>query len=352
MHLLLLNPLSPHPQFEKLYTQFANRAVNEYCWPSEPLPCGDVLRQINLDLMHVMLLVEGDVLQGFWLYVFPGHNALELCVFFVDEHVTLSDSQTRDAFQLAYNHWKTLPKWEAFSFGCYGAQNPIGLALIGHTLADGSQFLAADQHILQRAIVREDAEFLITERMKPPFPYALYPMKPKWSKGLATALAASFCDEPDALWDPRFRDEQGATLLVEQILGGAFGHYHAPFSFVLVDELRKPVPVGAIFALQVEERVLNIPLLFVAPQHRGKGLAKSLMHHLLKTLLPNAKKVSGDPLMINATTNPEQLGARKIYDAYHFSLHEAGFHLYLRPPSLRERKAGMQDLHYTELDTD
>jgi GNAT superfamily N-acetyltransferase len=335
MHVTPLSPDTPNDQFKTLYAQFAERAVTDYCWPSPPLPYESVLRHIDLGLMNVLGLYDGDDLQAFWLCIFPGHYALELCVFFVEDPTSLNDAQTRDAFDLALTYWQTLPDWEAFSFGCYGAQNPTAQALIGH-----ADFHAADQHILQRTIVGDDAHFLTAERMKPPFPYTIHPMKPKWVKGLATSLAAAFCDEPDALWDPRFRDTLGATLLLEQILGGAFGHYHDPFSFVLVDERRKPVPIGAIFALQVEERVLNIPLLFMDPQHRGKGLATSLMHHLLKTLLPNAQKVSGPPLMINATTNPEQVGARNIYNAYHFTLHEAGHHVYMSTPKTKSPLLG------------
>jgi GNAT superfamily N-acetyltransferase len=318
------------PEFAPLYDAFQRDATLLYQWHHPPLDLQDLWQRLPEGDLGVLLLKsdENEAVVGFWFYAFPPHGALELSVFYLKDDFFPSEDWVKEAFQEAFHAWKTLDHWQDFSFGIYGLQTQWAKALEGLVVDGCSPIGLAEQHILRRDIIASDALPILNLYKTPVFPYAIHPWKDKYQAGLAVALAAAFKDEPDALWDARFRSEAGARDVLRLIETNQFGQFHPKLTYVVLDERRKPVPVGAIFLLQSEEDTVNIPLFFVHPEHQGKGLAKCLMLNFMHGLIQAVHAKQLRATSVNATTNPVQVKALKVYTDLGFTLHEAGFHAY------------------------
>ena len=320
-------------EFAPLYNAFCQEATTLFQWGAAPLDLDALWKRLPDNDLGVLLLKEGDTLEssrivGFWFYAFPPHGALELSVFYLKEDLNPSEDWVKAAFQKAFQAWKTLSHWQDFSFGIYGIQTQWAKALEALDVDACTPIGLAEQHILQRPILAEDALPILNIYKTPVFPYAIHPWKEKYQNGLATALAAAFKDEPDTLWDARFRNEAGAKDVLNLIETHQFGQFYPKLTYVVLDERRKPLPVGAIFLLQSEADTVNIPLFFVHPDHQGKGLAKMLMLNLMQGLIQAVHTKQLEAHLVNATTNPIQSRALKVYQALNYELYEAGFHAY------------------------
>jgi GNAT superfamily N-acetyltransferase len=314
--------------FAPLYQDFCDHAITAYRWPQAPLGLDALYAQCHVQHLGVLLLYQESQCIGFWLYAFPPHGALELSAFYLLPTLQITASLVQDAFQLAFQAWNTLPQWQDFSFGIYGIQSTWGPFLDTCPVEGCTPIALAQQHILQRRICLADAPDILKRPNAPRFPYSIQSWKPKYQAGLAPTLAAAFQDEPDALWDARFRNEIGAQSLLQLIETHAFGRHFAPLSYVALNEARKPYPVGAIFLLQVEDDVVNIPLLFIHPEHQGKGLGRALMLHLMQASIKAVQAKQLKATFINVTTNPVQATALKVYKALDFVCQDEGFHAY------------------------
>jgi len=249
--------------FAPLYEAFSRDATSLYQWSHPPLSLNDLWQRLPQNDLGVLLLKDDDnTLVGFWFYAFPPHGALEMSVFYLKDDFCPSEDWVKIAFQKAFEAWNTLPHWQDFSFGIYGIQTQWAKALDGLTVDGCSPIGLAEQHILRRDIITSDALPILNLYKTPVFPYAIHPWKDKYQDALAVALAAAFKDEPDALWDARFRSEAGAKDVLNLIETNQFGQFHPKLTSV------------------------------------------------------------------NATTNPVQVKALKVYIGVGFTLHEAGFHAY------------------------
>jgi GNAT superfamily N-acetyltransferase len=318
------------PEFTPLYEAFQREATLLYQWHQPPLDLQDLWQRLPEGDLGVLLLKSDDneAVVGFWFYAFPDHGALELSVFYLKDGFLPSEDWVKEAFVKAFQAWKHLAHWQDFSFGIYGLQTQWANALEGLHVDGYSPVGVAQQHILQRPILGNDTLALINRYKTPRFPYAVHPWKDKYQAGLAVALAGAFKDEPDALWDARFRSEAGARDVLRLIETHQFGQFYPKLTYVVLDERRKPLPVGGIFLLQSEEDTVNIPLFFVHPEHQGKGLAKCLMLHFMQGLIHAVQSKQLLANAVNATTNPVQVKALNVYQDLGFTLHEAGFHAY------------------------
>ncbi len=327
-HVTFLDEAHRH-DFAPLYDAFCRDATTLYNWSHAPLDLEDLWQRLPQKDLGVLLLKDDEhTVVGFWFYAFPPHGALELSVFYLKDGFFPSGDWVKDAFQQAFDAWKSLDHWQDFSFGIYGIQTQWAKALDGLIVDGCSPIGLVEQHILRRDIITSDALPILNLYKTPVFPYAIHPWKDKYQSGLAVALAAAFKDEPDALWDARFRSEAGAKDVLMLIETNQFGQFHPKLTYVVLDERRKPVPVGAIFLLQGEVDTVNIPLLFVHPDHQGKGLAKMLMLNFMQGLIQAVHAKQLGATSVNATTNPVQVKALKVYTSLGFTIHEAGFHAY------------------------
>lgn len=315
-----------------LYQDFCEKAKVDYQWPQAALPLESLENAREARALGILILWQDETPVGFWYYAFPPHGALELAVFHVQDTSLITPDWIRHVFTLAFAYWKTLENWQDFSYGIYGIQTQWAKDLEGFKPLGDASIGLAEQHILQRPILNTQSEAFLQERNSVGFPYRIDTWKPKYQDALASALYHAFKDEPDAFWDARFRSEAGAREVLNLIESNAFGTFYPPLSFIVINELRRPFPVGGIFLLQSENDTVNIPLFFIHPEHRGKGLAKPLIRQLLQRLTHAVQRGILPVSLINATTNPVQAKALRVYQHFGFECHEAGFHGYLTPP--------------------
>jgi GNAT superfamily N-acetyltransferase len=311
-----------------LYRDFCEKAKADYQWPQAPLPLESLENAREARDLGILILWQNETPVGFWYYAFPPNGALELAVFHVQDTSLITPDWIKQVFGLAFDYWTSLTNWQDFSYGIYGVQTQWAKYLEGLMPSGCSSIGLADQHILQRPILNAESEVFLKERNAVSFPYRIEAWKPKYQDALASVLFHAFKEEPDAFWDARFRSEAGAREVLKLIETNAFGTFYPPLSFIVLNELRRPFPVGGIFLLQSENDTVNIPLFFIHPEHRGKGLAKPLMRQLLQMLTHAVQRGILPVQFINATTNPVQAQALRVYQHFGFECHEAGFHAY------------------------
>jgi GNAT superfamily N-acetyltransferase len=316
---------------EPLYTDFMPKAVDVYHWHQEPKTFPEFLLACLANASGATLVYQNDVPVGFWLYVFPGHGALEVCAFYLKDDVKAEKEWIQHVVKASFAEWFTLPNWSDFSFGIYGREvETLAPFIEGLEVGNDKALTLADQHIMQRPILFDDTPDILKRLATAPFPYEIRGWKPKYQAAIAETLALAFHQEPDAQWDNRFKDVEGANRLLAQMLNKEFGHMHNELSLVVLDETRRPIPIGAAFVLQPEAATVNIPLLFVHPEHRGKGLAKLALLNVLQGLMLAKQRKQITATFVNATTNPAQFSAYHLYEELGFTLFDKGYHAYFK----------------------
>jgi GNAT superfamily N-acetyltransferase len=314
-----------------LYADFTPKAVPVYHWHEEPKSYEDFCAACETGKTGATLIYRGEEAIGFWLYVFPGHGALEVCAFYLKDDVKAEAAWVQQVTQASFKLWFELEGWSDFSFGIYGREcETLAPYIEGLHVGNGKELTLADQHIMQRPILFEDTPELLKRYAAPPYPYAISGARPKHREALAEAVAEAFKTEPDAQWDSRFRDIEGAIGLLKQMREGQFGFFHENLSQIVLDTSRRETPVGAAFVIQPELATVNIPLLFIHPEHQKKGLSKVLLLNLLKAVMKARQTGEIQATFINATTNPAQFSAYHIYEELGFTLFDKGFHAYFK----------------------
>ena len=120
----------------------------------------------------------------------------------------------------------------------------------------------------------------------------------------------AFENSADALFDPRFKTEEGTNDIIHKIVENVYAEFLPEATTVL---LYNGKPAGFCFMNLTGGRIANIPIFGLQKEHQGKGLSKLMLANSLKELI-NMEETGKRPLTeVNTTTETNNFQALKLY---------------------------------------
>lgn len=294
-----------HKIFAGVYSDFRSAAVTDYKFELEPLSYEDFLSAVEKGLIQCLVLLENQIPTAFLAYTSAISEAVELNVIHClgDEDLLQKRKILLEKF---LEETKNEREEKIVCYPMIGSQGEFvsdiaqyGFKFVGLVVLRFFIQNSNCESILNHAILSEKApEYSITD----------------WNNDFVeTAVSivhSAFKDSSDALFDTRFKSEEGTRDIIEKIVDGTYGEFLPEAVSVL---LHNEIPCGFCFMNITGGKIANIPIFAIAPEHQGKGLSKHLLKNSLETLINCVKSGEREFSEINTTTETDNYQALKMY---------------------------------------
>ena len=150
---------------------------------------------------------------------------------------------------------------------------------------------------------------------KLPLDYSITNWRTTYFKEAATILNESFKNSSDALFDSRFLSVKGCRDILEKITNNIYGDFLPGITKVLI--YKKHV-IGFCMANLTNNKIANIPVVAILPQHRNKGFGKMLLKQMIDNLITSAISGGWELKELNVSCDSDSLPAVKMYQAIGF----------------------------------
>lgn len=291
--------------FAGVYSDFRLAAVEDYKFELEPLSYEDFLKAIEKGLIRCIVLLENHIPTAFLAYTTMISEAIELNVIHClgDEDLIAKRKILLEKFLLDTEEER---KNQIVCYPMIGSQSDfvsdiahydfkfVGLAVLRFMFENSNC-----ESILNNAILKEkDPDYEITT------------WKEEYFEEAVEIVHSAFENTSDALFDPRFKSAEGTRDILSKIIDSTYGEFlPEAVSVLLFDEK----PCGFCFVNITANKIANIPIFAIAPEHQGKGLSKHLLKKSIQTLLEWVKSDKRQFSEINTTTETDNYQALKMY---------------------------------------
>ena len=120
----------------------------------------------------------------------------------------------------------------------------------------------------------------------------------------------AFENSADALFDPRFKTDEGVRDILTKITGDVYAKFLPEATTVL---LYNDEPVGLCFMNLTDNSIANIPIFGLTREHQGKGLSKHLLKNSVNKLIELCDNSVYPITEVNTTTETNNFQALKMY---------------------------------------
>lgn len=309
-----------------LYERFSACAQTDYQWSEAPVDFETVRWTIRNGWLSGYQLIENGAMEstGLMLYRHEAHRAVEINLIHLEHG--LEREYGKAALDCLLPRFiqdiRETDGWDVVSYAMLGRQarfirsitwygfKPIGQCVLKFDLLD-----TISLQILKRQLVAlPDSE------------YEIVFWKPELADGVALSIYEAFHQAADALWDPRFRTQDGCRSVLQLLVQGLMGELRPECTPIL---LRKGVPVGFCFLLQTGATTGNIPLIGVCPEEKGRGLGPLLLQRALTGVLEETLAGRLNLFSVDATTDTDNTAAIVMYRRLGFREEHHYPHVYL-----------------------
>jgi ribosomal protein S18 acetylase RimI-like enzyme len=114
----------------------------------------------------------------------------------------------------------------------------------------------------------------------------------------------------DALFDTRYLTKEGTDDILDKIVNGVYGEFLSDSTSVLLHNGR---PCGFCFTNVTGGTIANIPLVSIAKDHQGKGLAKYMLKKSVGNLLDSVQSGERGFTEVNVSAETNNIPALKMY---------------------------------------
>ncbi|MDX2085495.1 MAG: N-acetyltransferase [Candidatus Melainabacteria bacterium] len=302
-HLSAKNVQSIQP----LYQDFLANARDRYHWDMAPVAWDVFVPVVGQKVLRGYILEDNATQKpvGFMLYRLEDHRAVEINLIYLQEGVPEKTALDR-LLRKFIPDMRELPQWDVISYAMLGVQEHLVRTITWYGFKPYGQSIEKFDFLdplCVQLLKQQDPGVL-------PEGYQLDCWQAKYAAATGRNIYLTFSNAADALWDPRFRTEEGGHTVVNLITSGEMGVHHALCSSIL---LFHGEPVGFCFLVQADDIQGNIPVIAVHPEHKGKGLS----HHLLyRTLMKCIEETIAERIgmtHITATVDTDNWPALKMY---------------------------------------
>lgn len=297
--------------FSGIYNDFRYRAASDYNFELEPLSYENFIKSIEGGLLKCLILFEDDIPTSFLVYTTLISEALELNIIHCigSENTNAKRKLLIEEF-LKLN--KELTKEKIVTYPLLGKQNTFAndITTFGFKIVNTSvmAFKLTDINAINK--LKE----LTIEKL--PMDYSITNWRTTYFKEAATILNEAFKNSSDALFDSRFSSVKGCKDILEKITNNIYGDFLPGITKVLI--YKKHV-VGFCMANLTNNKIANIPVVAILPQHRNKGFGKILLKQLIENLITSAISGGWELKELNVSCDSDSIPSVKMYKAVGFS---------------------------------
>lgn len=291
--------------FAGVYSDFRVAAINDYKFELEPLCYEDFIDSMEKGLIRCIVLLENQIPTAFLAYTTVISEAIELNIIHClgDEDLVQKRRMLLEKF---LEETEQLRKEKIVCYPMTGTQGEfvgdiahygfkfIGLAVLRFIIHNSNC-----ESVLHNTILSELAEG-----------YELGSWQNEYFEESVQIVHKAFENTSDALFDPRFKTEEGTRDILSKIVDGTYGEFLPEAVSVL---LYNGIPSGFCFMNITAGKIANVPIFAITPEHQGKGLSKHLLKKSVQTLLDMVKSGKRDFTEINTTTETDNYQALKMY---------------------------------------
>lgn len=297
--------------FSGIYNDFRYRAASDYNFELEPLNYENFIKSVEGGLLKCLILFEDDIPTSFLVYTTLISEALELNIIHCigNENTNAKRKLLIEEFLKQNKH---LTKEKIVTYPLLGKQSSFAndITTFGFKIVNTSvmAFKLTDINSINK--LRE------MPTVKLPFEYSITNWRTTYFKEAATIINEAFKNSSDALFDSRFLSVKGSRDILEKITNNIYGDFLPGITKVLI---HKKHVVGFCLANLTNNRIANIPIVAIMPQHRNKGLGKALLKELINNLITSAITGGWELKELNVSCDSDNQPSVKMYKAVGFN---------------------------------
>ena len=291
--------------FENLYEDFYAKAASEYNFELEPLDYEGFLEAIDKDLIKGIVLYEQEEPVAFLVYTTAISEAIELNIIHCANKSKLLE-QAKVLLEKFLDVTRPLRREKIVCYPMLGEQK----ALISVIAKLGFKFVGIE---VLRFKFGSNVCKEIFERarlVKLPENYEVVSWKDEYFEDAIEVIQESFNDSSDALFDPRFKSQEGVRDILTKIVKDVYAEFMPNSTSVL---LHKGKAVGFSFMNLTGGTIVNIPLVGIKQEHQGKGLSTLMLKHSMDYVMKAVNLYNMPIVEINTTTETNNLQALRLY---------------------------------------
>lgn len=291
--------------FENLYNDFKDRAVEDYKFELAPLEYADFVDAIRKDLIKCIVLFEDSIPVAFLIYTTSISESVELNIIH-SYHLENMEERAKVLVKEFLDETEFDREDKVVSYPLLGKQQD----LIHVMAAYGFKFIGT---VVLRFMMcgtnsKEILNMYKPEALSPE--YYLTDWDNRYFEDAIKVVCEAFKDSSDALFDSRFKTEEGCDDILSKITQNIYAEFVPEATSVL---LYNGKPVGFCFMNLTDGKIANIPIFGLKKEHQGLGLSKIMLRNSLEKLI--AMEESGErPISeVNTTTETDNYQALKLY---------------------------------------
>ena len=291
--------------FATVYSDFADRAVDEYMFELEPLGFEDFVDSVEKKLIDCLVLFENSIPVAFLVYTTAISEAIELNII----HSFRMENMAERGIYLLRKFLELTKSERMDKIVCYpmlGAQKN----LIGEIAQYGFKFVGIAVLRFMMSGTNSRAILNMAELPEPDSGYKMVEWDNKYFDDAVEIVQEGFETSADALFDPRFKTIEGTKDIINKIVRNIYAEFLPEATTIM---LYNGNPVGFCFMNLTGGRIANIPIVSIRKSHQGKGLSKHMLKKSINKLIEWADK--GEKLIteVNTTTETNNVQALKMY---------------------------------------
>lgn len=291
--------------FAGVYTDFRLSAIKDYKFELEPLEYEGFVDAMEKGLIECIVLLENQIPTAFLAYTTVISEAIELNIIHClgDEDIV---QKRRLLLEKFLEDTQELRKQKVVCYPMTGTQGEF----VGDIAHYGFRFIGLA--VLRFFVNNQSCESVLNNVMlsKLEEGYDIGEWQDEYIDKAVQIVHKAFENTSDALFDPRFKTEEGTRDIITKIVGGIYGEFLPEAVSVL---FHHGIPSGFCFMNITAGKIANVPIFAIAPEHQGKGLSKHLLKRSIETLLNLVKTGKRDFTEVNTTTETDNYQALKMY---------------------------------------
>lgn len=291
--------------FESVYNDFRDRAKREYKFELEPLDYKGFIDAIRKELIQCIVLLEDSIPTAFLIYTTSISEAVELNIIHCCNMENIEE-RSRYLIKEFLNETEETREDKVVCYPMLGTQKE----LIHEVAKYGFKFIGIV--VLRFMMFGTNSKEIFKMYEPEPLPegYTLSGWDNKYFDDAVKVVNEAFENSADALFDPRFKTEEGTNDIIHKIVENVYAEFLPEATTVL---LYNGKPAGFCFMNLTGGRIANIPIFGLQKEHQGKGLSKLMLANSLKELI-NMEETGKRPLTeVNTTTETNNFQALKLY---------------------------------------
>lgn len=291
--------------FESVYNDFRDRAIDEYKFELEPLDYKGFIDAVRKDLIKCIVLLENSIPTAFLIYTTSISEAVELNIIHCYKMENIAE-RSRHLVKEFLRETEDEREEKVVCYPMLGAQKN----LIHEIAKFGFKFIGI---VVLRFMMfgTNSREILGMYKPEPlPYEYCLTHWDNRYYDAAVKVINEAFENSADALFDPRFKTEEGTRDIITKIVDDVYAEFLPEATTVL---LHNGIPVGFCFMNLTGGQIANIPIFGLKKEHQGKGFSKIMLANSVNKLIEMSDSGKRNITEVNTTTETNNFQALKLY---------------------------------------